>query len=637
MNKKIIVALLLLGLSYFLAAQTEYEAYHYSVDFAQEGKAHHIYWNSTGFTPGDLLLRKDMQLTLDYLAAVPNQKTTYIRPHWLLNLIGSRGIGTNNPEFNFSQLDAALDEIISRGFKPIFEIMGFPSLAWKVGDNVYDDAAQGQKNQSVQWNPDFSKEDDYMQWYHFVKAMVSHLEKRYGEEELKTWFFESTNEPDIQPHFWDRSIAELLNYWDATREAIKAVNVGYKFGGPGTASGTSDEFKAILAHADTGINVITKQQGSIPDFISVHCKALPYQMIDMEMGVIEYIREKHPNFKEIPFWNNEADPTWGWSQGYWWRAHPWYASFVVQSIDAHNRLLIDSTKVNYGILLNDCGFMGDWYQRTSLARFTNPLDDDKFWLFKKPVLSVMTMLALGEGTRYDVHGYQSTRENVVVIPSRAHTGEIVVLLANKPYFGVVHDDRNQNEDIPLHQKNKHDKQGAVVNLSIKNPGFEKPEMMYLQLDALHGYAHGAWKNIGKPDTISSDIYRMVSANMDPVVVSQEIVIDCENINVVLPPSSVALLIIREKGKKMDFASPEIESIKEYSGFNGERKQFISWKQAKGAIVRYNVYASYNEGEYQRVNPYPLFERGYLNVLPDNVENVKYRIEVVNNEKLKRNP
>lgn len=376
--KKFFFVVLLFFIPGLLFAQSEYKSHHYKVDFAKEAKSNQVHWKNTGFTPGDMLLNEDMQLSLDYLAALPGQDESYIRPHWMLNLIGSRGIETDAPEFNFKRLDAALDEIVDRGFKPIFEIMGFPSLSWSVGENIYDDAAQAQKNQAAQWDPDFLQEEDYKKWYDFVYALVSHLEERYGEPELKTWFFECTNEPDINPHFWDRGIPSLLNYWDATSEAIKAVNKDYQFGGPGAATGLSEEFKAVMAHCDTGMNVITGERGAVLDYISAHRKALPYQMIDMEKEVIEYIREKHPRFKDLPFWNDEADPTWGWSQSYWWRAHPWYAAFVAQSLDAHNRLLVDSMGVNYGIVVNDHGFLGDWYKRTLMTRYINPGDEAQF-------------------------------------------------------------------------------------------------------------------------------------------------------------------------------------------------------------------------------------------------------------------
>lgn len=240
----------------------------------------------------------------------------------------------------------------------------------------------------------------------------------------------------------------------------------------------------------------------------------------------------------------------------------------------------------------------------------------------------MTMLALGEGNRYQVEGYASTRENVSVIPSKTQNGDVVVILANRPDFGIVHDRRNQNENIPLHQKVRHDRQGASIKLSLKNLDIKSPEMMQVQLDAIHGNAHGAWKSIGKPDTITSDIYRMIAANMEPVVVNKGGDLDYENLHLVLPPSSVTMLLIRDNNNKKVFSSPEITNVKAYKGYYGERKNFISWQQEEGVIVRYNIYASYNGGNYERINPAPVFDAGYLDIMPDKVERVKYKIEVV---------
>lgn len=607
-----------------LMGQIQYDTYSFEIDFNSESKPYPNYWNSTGFTPGDLFLQKDMQQTLDYLSAIPNEGLRYVRPHWMLNLVGSRNIDKGNPVFNFEKLDAALDEMVNRGLKPIFEVMGYPSLTWDISVNQYDDAAQGQKNQSRQWIPDFSNEDELMQWHEFVKLFVKHLENRYGEEELKAWYFECTNEPDIG-HFWKKGIPELLNYWDATSEAIKSVNEDYIFGGPGTARGLSDEFKAVLEHCEKGINAITGEKGAVLDFISVHRKFRPYEMIDREAECINYIREHHPVFSGLPFWNNEADPMAGWSKQYWWRAHPWYGAFVTQSVNAHNRFIIDSMKVNYHILSNDNGFMGDWYKRTHLARYKNQEDPEQFWLFKKPVLTVMTMLALSEGQRYEVKGYKSTRQNTVLDASRAETGEIVLILTNKPEFGPVHNNWVSQKDINPEQKKMHDSQGAIVQLQLRNVDIENPVMTYVNLNYIHGNPHNAWEQLGEPDTISAEMYKTIAANMDPVIMESLQVNDFGNLRVTMPPSSISMIIISEE-KQNAPSTPEITGIKDYKGFNGETTKFIRWEQVNDGIALYNVFASYDGGPFEIVNPYPLFDCGYLDVMPDNANDVVYRIE-----------
>lgn len=621
----------LLLLCHAVFSQLYYSNYDYTVDFSQPGKPHENFWHATGFTPGEMLFRADMQLTLDYLSAIPNNGLVYVRPHWMLNLIGSRNAGTPEATYNFNRLGAAFDELVSRGLRPIFEVMGFPATTWETGMGAYDAAAQSQRNQPDQWIPDFENMEDVGLWYAFVKEMTTYLEDRYGVEELKTWYFECTNEPDIHNHFWSYGIPALLNYWDATSEAIKAVNHDYQFGGPGTARGVSDEFKAVLAHCDTGTNAITGEQGAVLDYISVHRKFLPYLMIDRELECIEYIRENHPSFEDLPFWNDEADPMAGWSRSYWWRPHPWYGAFVIQSVDAHNRLLIDSAGVNYQMLLNDNGFMGTWYHRTQLARFLNTDETNeelRFWLFKKPVLTVMTMLALGEGTRYEVEGYATTREDVIVIPSRTTNNEIVLLILNKPEFGPVHNNWVSNPYITPEQKVLHDPHGASLTLNLRGLDFKAPVLRHVRLDELHGYAHGAWRALGSPDSLSADMYRVIAAHMDPVMIDQRQTEGFSTLHLQLPPSSVSMVIISDTQNSTPHPTPEIISINDYTGYHGEHKKFIRWEQVSGPIVRYHVYASYDGDEYQRVSPYPLFDLGYLDVLPEGVSEAEYRIEVV---------
>lgn len=608
-----------------VTGQINYTSYQFDIDVAAETQPYPIYWNSTGFTPGDLLLEKDMQLALDYLSAVPNEGLRYVRPHWMLNLVGSRNIESDRPEFNFEKLDAALDEMIHRGLKPIFEIMGYPYISWEISSNEYDEAAQGQKNQERQWIPDFNNDKDIKKWNNFIKTLIQHLESRYGVEELKSWYFECTNEPDIHKYFWKHGIPALLNYWDATSEAIKAVNNEYQFGGPGTARGVSEEFKAVLNHCEHGTNAITGEKGAVLDFISVHRKFKPYEMVDREIECIEYIREHHPALVNLPFWNDESDPMAGWSKQYWWRAHPWYAAFVAESVNAHNRLIIDSMDVNYRILSNDNGFLGNWYKRTQLARFKNSDQPNQFWLFKKPVLTVMTMLALSEGERLPVNGSPTTREHTVVNASRTKTGEVVLIVSNKPDFGEVHNNWVSNKNMLPEQKTAHDAQGAIVQLTLNNLDFQQPVLTYVNLDYLHGNAHLAWEQLGKPDTISSSLYEAIAANMDPVIMESLEIDAFGNLRLTMSPSSISMVIISEQ-KNMTIPNPEISGINDYKGYNGEPAKFISWKQADQGIVTYDVYASYDGKPFEKVNPYPLFDCGYLDVLPEKTMDVEYMIK-----------
>lgn len=618
--RKLLCLFILLPLG--ILAQKKYSEVNLEVDFSGKSKTYQNYWNSTGFTPSSLMAREDMQQTLDYISALPNQGIKYIRIHFLLNLVGSRNMETSHPEFNFEKLDAAFDAMVSRGLKPIFEIMGFPKNEWVAAESSYDKDAQRQENDVRQWVPDFHKKQDYRKWHEFVKTLVTHLEKRYGVEELKSWYFECTNEANSKG-FWKQDIPALLNYWDATSEAVKAVNPGYRVGGPDTSSQMCGEFKSFLRHCDNGDNVITGKKGAPLDFITVHCKERPYQMVNLENEHVKFIRDNTPRFKDLPFGNDEADPIVGWSRRFWWRADAWYGACIVSSIDAHNRLSADSLGINYALLSNDNGFMGDWYMRTHLAKFEDKGNEGRFWLFKQPSLTAMTFLALCTGERYEVKGYSSTRETTVVIPVKTLTGDIVLLVANKPEFGDLTGGNPSQVHISPKQSSTVDAQGTVVNIDLKNIGLKNFNYSRIQLDNMNGNSFTAWTALGQPDTISRDQYQMIAANMEPVIMESRKMNDLSSLKLIMSPSSVCLIVLsKDKGKP---EQPKIWSVKEYAGYNGEKTNFVRWQQTAGQIVTYDLYASYDGAAFVKVNPSPLLDCGFLNLLPEGTNKVEYKV------------
>jgi len=631
MKYLLLATALLLGVSSSAFSQVQYQTREYSVDFAGEGTKFVNYWNGTGFTPGDLLFRKDMQLTLDYQAAVPNQGMIYVRAHYLLNYVTVKDPESEQPVYNFERLFEAFDELISRGMKPVFEIMGFPMIEGGKTEVAYDESAQAQLDSDNQWVPDFEKREDYLQWYDFVYELMTELEKRYGREELENWYFESTNEPDMHQLYWDKGIPALLNYWDATSEAIKAVNPKYIFGGPGTASLLSDEFKAVLAHCDTGTNAITGGQGAVLDFISIHEKNLPYNMSETYQEVIGYIREHHSGFRDIPFWNNEADPTWGWRKPFWYRPKPWYASFIIQSVDIHNRLVMDAMDINFGKLINDKGFLGDWYMRSDLARFSNNRNEDRFWLIKKPLHNVMSLLAHSSGRRYQTEGYESDRQLTTVLPIRKDNGQIVLLISNMPEFGSsVRSGGESDQVITPEQKKMHDSAGAIVNMVVENTGIKNPVFSHVRIDEINANPYSVWVDIGKPEEIDRKQYEFLAGYMEPVIMGRKQPLKNNRLSLVMSPSSVSMIVISEAAgeEKGRAEGPDVVRVSRYEGFDGERVEFVRWEQITDEVVAYNIYASHDGNEFFRVNRTPVLDLGYLHVVPDDANEVLYRVSIV---------
>ena len=353
------------------------------------------FWRSTGFTPAELLFLPEIRQTLSFLGAVPNRGIEFVRVHYLLNLVTS-GRSPAGIAYDWSLLDEALDVIIHRGLRPVFELMGNPS-------DLFDD---------------FENPDQLRAWRDLVAELAARCVRRYGWDEVRAWTFETWNEPDLP--FWRWGERGFLNHFDACRAGLDAVDPSLRLGGPATARTLSPMFKAFLAHCDGGASALTGEPAGRLDFIAVHEKGAPAHdedltprplaMIERELQAVAYIRENHPRLAGLPFVNDEADPQLGWQTPHTWRALPYYAALIVKIADQHRRHLADAHGVATEIV-NDHGFLGGWGQRTLFAYFgprvfPHAQADHRtdlaatraapapFELVKKPALPAMEFLGL---------------------------------------------------------------------------------------------------------------------------------------------------------------------------------------------------------------------------------------------------
>jgi L-iduronidase len=155
---------------------------------------------------------------------------------------------------------------------------------------------------------DFEDLDQLRAWRDLIAELASRCAARYGRAEVREWWFETWNEPDLP--FWRWGERGFLNYVDACRAGLDRVDPSLRFGGPGTAVTLSPAFRAFLDHCDGGTNVLTGEAGVRLDFISVHEKASreheadltpdPLSVIERERRVVDHIRARHPRLAGRP-------------------------------------------------------------------------------------------------------------------------------------------------------------------------------------------------------------------------------------------------------------------------------------------------------------------------------------------------
>ncbi|MDF2970652.1 MAG: glycoside hydrolase protein [Microvirga sp.] len=559
------------------------------------------FWRSTGFTPAELLLLPEMRQTLSFLGAIPNRGLEFLRVHYLLDLVvGTRDGG--RIAYDWSLFDEALDTMIERGLRPFLEIMGNPS-------GLFDN---------------FEDMDQVRAWRDLVAELASRCIARYGGEEVREWWFETWNEPDLP--FWRWGERGLLNYVDACRAGLDAVDSALRFGGPGTALTLSPTFRAFLGHCDEGANVLTGKTGVRLDFISVHEKGSREHeadltprtlgIIERERKAIEYIRARHPRLAGLPLINNECDPEVGWRVPHTYRARAYYAALMVKMIDQHQRLLIDGAGVDCAILSNDNGFIGRFVHRTHLAYFGGrPITKAQaehrtdlalvrsarttnmpFELVKKPALAVTEILALLGTERCAIDAeLDPDNDGVGVLATRSGEHRIAILLYNSLDRIWVSGQRR-----------------TLIHLSGLRPG--EYTVATLRLDDANGCAFHLWDAWQAPDPPNTEQLSMMrqAGEASLGLAAHQVGPNGLALELTLLLPSVTLILVERVSAEAPGTPTRLRADGQ-SGLTERESMLLTWTPGAhwGVQVFDVLFARGAGGSFDRVNPTPLLSAAFL--------------------------
>ncbi len=149
--------------------------------------------------------------------------------------------------YDWRRVDALYDRLLGMGLKPFVEL-GFTPDAIKQSDQTI-----------FYWKGNTSHPQP-AEWTALIDAFVRHAVARYGAREVRSWYFEFWNEPNLAG-FWEGADQKAyFDYYARTVRAIKAIDPGLRVGGPATAG--ADWVPAFLAYA---------KANDVPvDFIATH-------------------------------------------------------------------------------------------------------------------------------------------------------------------------------------------------------------------------------------------------------------------------------------------------------------------------------------------------------------------------------
>ncbi len=219
----------------------------FSGDWGGPATAFPHFWEHTvGSGHATLGLRADWQAQLK--RAHYDLGMRHVRFHGLL----SDDMGTLVSEgdeffYSFFNADQIFDFLLSIGMKPFVELSFMPSTLSSGDQTVFH------------YRANVTPPKDFAQWSVLIRKLVTHWVDRYGLDEVRQWFFEVWNEPNLTA-FGSGKQNEYFELYRYTAEALKSVDGALKVGGPATAENAwVDDFIAYCS--GNGLPI---------DFISTH-------------------------------------------------------------------------------------------------------------------------------------------------------------------------------------------------------------------------------------------------------------------------------------------------------------------------------------------------------------------------------
>jgi xylan 1,4-beta-xylosidase len=161
--------------------------------------------------------------------------------------------------YDWTKIDYLYDHMLKMGIRPFIEL-GFTPSAMKTSDQTI-----------FYWKGNTSHPRLDL-WKQLIDTFARHLIDRYGADEVRSWYFEVWNEPNLDG-FWQYGDQEqYFALYGVTARTLKAVDPALRVGGPGSAGAAW--VPELLAYTRTTSTPI--------DFITTHTYGVDYGYLDEE-------------------------------------------------------------------------------------------------------------------------------------------------------------------------------------------------------------------------------------------------------------------------------------------------------------------------------------------------------------------
>lgn len=461
----------------------------------------HFWEHTVGSDHAPMALRADWQQQLQQCHNELGFK--YVRFHGLLcDDMGTLVLDHNKLLYSFLNIDQVFDFLLSIDMKPFVELSFMPKAL-----------ASGKKT-VFKYEANVTPPRDYKKWATLITRLVSHCVDRYGLAEVREWFFEVWNEPNLKS-FWTGTQRDYFKLFRYTAQAIKEVDSALRVGGPATAK--SEWIEDFVDYCEGN---------KVPaDFISTHQYPndgfesdadTEIQLFKSQRGMMREVAQntrRHARERPVYYteWNSSSD------QRDQLHDESYAAAFAVSTIMEAKGLVDGYSFWTFSDIFEELYFPS--------MPFHGGFGLLSLHGIPKPTYRAFELLRQLGREQYLVDGLHETVDCFVV----RDDSTVTVLLTN--YTTPGHAIETEQVEIRL------DNAPEPVSATIQ------------RIDAEHANPKRLWNEMGKPEYLShKDVERLQDATL---LVSEKQAIAYEDGSIVLkaslPPHAVAAITIEFGG------------------------------------------------------------------------------------------
>jgi xylan 1,4-beta-xylosidase len=194
----------------------------FTCDLSQTPVSFDHFWEHTvGSDHAPMALRSDWQAQMQKCHAELGFQ--HVRFHDLFSeQMGTLVCQEEKLIYSFFNADQIMDFLLTIGMRPFVELSFMPQALASGSETVF------------RYQANITPPKDYKEWETFIRKLTRHWVERYGLDEVRQWYFETWNEPNLKS-FWTGTRQDYFKLYQHTVEAIKSVDSSLKVGGPATA------------------------------------------------------------------------------------------------------------------------------------------------------------------------------------------------------------------------------------------------------------------------------------------------------------------------------------------------------------------------------------------------------------------